>query len=513
MASTVVSCPGKVLFAGGYLVLDRAHKGFVVSTPSRFYTVVQDQPASVQDGSAGSTGADGFEVRVVSPQFDDGEWSYRATRTAAEWTVDEVAVDGSSPNTFVHLSVRAALQVASALRPDASFRSLEVTVVGSNDFYSQDRIDAAPVPFAPLGCTIRNVHKTGLGSSAAMVTSLTSALLLHWTGASSDPAAASAPSSRLPTPEPATLDLMHNLAQYVHSLAQGKVGSGFDVSAAVYGSQTYQRFAVECLGDLLDPAQAGGSKIAGNDLLTALSPSLNPAWTASATSGSVSPFALPPHTLLLLADVDAGSNTPSMVGKVLQWKRAQPDDAQRVWTELGRSNEALRDTLVELSARAKEDPAGYEDEVRRLAALPASEWSSSSSLFSRAASDIVAVRNLIRHMGESSGVPIEPPEQTKLLDECSKLPGVVGAGVPGAGGYDAIWVLCLAPPSSSSTAAPSDSVEALLRGYKVMSVAPLSRTAWARGGTVEGETGLLRERLDEVDGLREAVERGRKRRR
>lgn len=62
-----------------------------------------------------------------------------------------------------------------------------------------------------------------------------------------------------------------------------------------------------------------------------------------------------------------------MVGKVLQWKRAQPDEAQRVWTELGRSNEALRDTLVELSARAKEDPAGYKDEVRRLAALPASE--------------------------------------------------------------------------------------------------------------------------------------------
>lgn len=139
MASTVVSCPGKVLFAGGYLVLDRAHKGFVVSTPSRFYTVVQEQPASTQDGPAGSAGGQGFEVRVVSPQFDDGEWSYRATRTAAEWTVDEVAIDGSSPNTFVHLSVRAALQVASALRPDASFRSLEVTVVGSNDFYSQDR--------------------------------------------------------------------------------------------------------------------------------------------------------------------------------------------------------------------------------------------------------------------------------------------------------------------------------------------------------------------------------------
>lgn len=34
-------------------------------------------------------------------------------------------------------------------------------------------------------------------------------------------------------------------------------------------------------------------------------------------------------------------------------------------------------------------------------------------------------------MGELSGVPIEPPSQTKLLDAISRLPGVIGAGVPG----------------------------------------------------------------------------------
>jgi len=38
----------------------------------------------------------------------------------------------------------------------------------------------------------------------------------------------------------------------------------------------------------------------------------------------------------------------------------------------------------------------------------------------------------MRTMGESSSVPIEPPEQTKLLDACTNMiPGVVGAGVPG----------------------------------------------------------------------------------
>lgn len=37
----------------------------------------------------------------------------------------------------------------------------------------------------------------------------------------------------------------------------------------------------------------------------------------------------------------------------------------------------------------------------------------------------------MRTMGELSGVPIEPPEQTKLLDACVSLAGVIGGGVPG----------------------------------------------------------------------------------
>ncbi|BGO92657.1 hypothetical protein NBRC10512_008186 [Rhodotorula toruloides] len=499
---TVVSCPGKVLVAGGYLVLDRQHQGFVSATPSRFYTVVQDA------GEA-SAGVERFAITVVSPQFDDGRWEYEAHRDDGEWVVDAVEGEGSSSNTFVHLSIQAALQVASALEPAATFGPLEVTIVGSNDFYSQSRSVSAPVPFAPLNCTIRNVHKTGLGSSAAMVTSLTSSLLLHWTSASSP--AVSPSSDRLPNSDNERIHLLHNLAQYVHSLAQGKVGSGFDVSAAVYGSQTYRRFAVECLGDLLDPQANGGSKISSKNLLSVLSPSLNPAWTSPSTAGSVTSFSLPPHTLLLLADVDAGSNTPSMVGKVMQWKKAAPEEAERVWSELGKSNEKLRDVFAELSEAAKEDAGGYEREVAKLAGLTAKEWSATAFPFAAAAQRILDTRALMRYMGEQSGVPIEPPEQMKLLDACSALPGVIGAGVPGAGGYDAIWVLCLDPPSASASSLPASAVKSLLLSYSDMSVRPLSQNAWVRGGTFEGEAGLLRERVEDVEGLQEAIERGKKR--
>jgi phosphomevalonate kinase len=64
MEATVVSSPGKVLIAGGYLVLDRVYAGVVVSTSSRFYTVVQT-----------SASGDGL-ITVRSPQFLSATWVY-----------------------------------------------------------------------------------------------------------------------------------------------------------------------------------------------------------------------------------------------------------------------------------------------------------------------------------------------------------------------------------------------------------------------------------------------------
>jgi hypothetical protein len=54
------------------------------------------------------------------------------------------------------------------------------------------------------------------------------------------------------------------------------------------------------------------------------------------------------------------------------------------------------------------------------------------------------IRLHLRELGIVTKVPIEPPPQTTLLDKTMSLPGVVCAGVPGAGGYDAIFALCIA---------------------------------------------------------------------
>lgn len=74
---TVVSSPGKVLIAGGYLVLDPKYSGIVVSTSSRFYTAVQAYPGSAN------------RIRVRSPQFVNAIWEYSVTAAGASVVVED----------------------------------------------------------------------------------------------------------------------------------------------------------------------------------------------------------------------------------------------------------------------------------------------------------------------------------------------------------------------------------------------------------------------------------------
>jgi phosphomevalonate kinase len=84
---------------------------------------------------------------------------------------------------------------------------------------------------------------SGLGSSACLVTSLVASLVSFFN-------AIQIPTKTAPT-DPAALNYVHNLAQFCHCLAQGKIGSGFDVSSATYGSHRYVRFSKEVLEPLL----------------------------------------------------------------------------------------------------------------------------------------------------------------------------------------------------------------------------------------------------------------------
>ena len=92
----------------------------------------------------------------------------------------------------------------------------------------------------------------------------------------------------------------------------------------------------------------------------------------------------------------------------------------------------------------------------------------------------------MREMGKLAGVPIEPPEQTALLDTCVSVAGVIGGGVPGAGGYDAIWLLVCDPPNCAAEELPATRVERVWSTYTGLDVSPLlAAESVAKGVRVE----------------------------
>ena len=93
-----------------------------------------------------------------------------------------------------------------------------------------------------------------------------------------------------------------------------------------------------------------------------------------------------------------------------------------------------------------------------------SDWPSMGAIgeaLTRVRSSCLEMRTHLREITKEAQTPIEPPEQTALLDATMKVRGVLMAVVPGAGGNDAVLALILPsvpPPSSdasSSTLAAS----------------------------------------------------------
>ncbi|KAG9116828.1 phosphomevalonate kinase, partial [Ceratobasidium sp. 392] len=249
---TLVSAPGKVLIAGGYLVLDPKYSGLVVSTSSRFYTLIK--PAKEKK-------SDYARITVYSPQFEAAVWAYDVVVDKAVVEVRPVDDGIGSNNRFVHIALEGTLAIALEIRGADAFLSalgsgLDIYVLGANDFYSQRAslaardlpptlasLESIP-PFLPQGVPLSKVHKTGLGSSASLITSLVSALLLHFGAVPHDSLSQGCKDST-------GRELAHNVSQYVHCLAQGKVGSGFDVCAAAFGTHQYKRFDPSVIADIM----------------------------------------------------------------------------------------------------------------------------------------------------------------------------------------------------------------------------------------------------------------------
>ncbi|KAF3901500.1 hypothetical protein ABW20_dc0105306 [Dactylellina cionopaga] len=376
---TAVSAPGKVLLAGGYTVLDPACRGLVLALSARIHCV------------ATSSSASDNTITVRSPQFKDAFWEYKIEHLGEGRGVSVTQVNDGDANPFILTTITYVLSYLSLL----SIPSTTLTILASNSYYSQ------PTPHPPrfnnLAVPIKSANKTGLGSSAALVTSLTACLLHHFS----------------PSKDVAEKHIIHNLAQTSHCAAQGKVGSGFDVAAATYGSCQYQRFRPEILSSIPDPSSSSQT------FVSSLQSTVNSKWEMTCE-----PVTLPKGLGLIMGDVQCGSSTPGMVKTVLGWRKSSGDEGEEVWSRLDSRNRALITAIENLG-----DSTTLNENEKNI-------------LKER----IGAIRQTVRELGSKAGVEIEPESQTKLIDAASassedKTNNIIGGVVPGAGGYDAVAFL------------------------------------------------------------------------
>ncbi|KAJ5619920.1 Phosphomevalonate kinase eukaryotic [Penicillium lagena] len=417
---TALSAPGKVLLTGGYLVLDRSYTGTVFALDARIHVIVQQlrkghhrDPAS-PNYTRPEAGAQEAEDTVIvrSPQFVDAVWEYGIQRCENGGGIKAVQKGEGPRNPFVETSLSYALTYISYVANSKDFGSLIITILADNDYYSETAASKGPASrarggrFANFGVPLQDAHKTGLGSSAALVTAFVSALVIHRTMHADDLGAGR--------------DKLHNLAQAAHCAAQGKVGSGFDVAAAVYGSCLYRRFSPAILEAVGDVGSAGFE-----ERLFAVVEDADPQhpWDTECVDFGMQ---LPRGLQMVLCDVECGSQTPTMVKKVLEWRKNNRSEADVLWASLQKNNECLRQELKHLAQHPDANPDGDFSEVR---------------------SYVHRTRHHIRTMTRLTGVPIEPRVQTELLDAISEIDGVVGGVVPGAGGYDAIALLIRDDPA------------------------------------------------------------------
>eukprot|EP00262_Sarcandra_glabra_P007982 TRINITY_DN21150_c0_g1_i1.p1 TRINITY_DN21150_c0_g1~~TRINITY_DN21150_c0_g1_i1.p1 ORF type:complete len:514 (+),score=106.52 TRINITY_DN21150_c0_g1_i1:156-1697(+) len=471
----VVSAPGKVLITGGYLILERPNAGIVLSTTARFYAIVKPLDEDIKPDSWAWAWTD---VKLTSPQLFR-ETMYKLSLKNS--TLQNTTLRDST-NPFVEQAVQYSVAAANAIFCDNGkkdvlhkklLQGLDVTILGCNDFYSyRNQIEARGLPLTsealaslpPFSSITFNtegsngtvagekckpeVAKTGLGSSAAMTTAVVAAVL-HYLGAVNLP-----PSAKNLHEEKVVnsdLDLVHVVAQSAHCVAQGKVGSGFDVSAAVFGSQRYVRFSPH----ILSSAQVGVKR---KPLLEVITDILKGKWDQEKIE-----FSLPPLMTLLLGEPGTGgSSTPSMVGAVKQWQVSDPQKSLDTWTRLAEANSTLEMQLKMLSRFAEEQWETYKCIINSCSGYTYEKWmelvadsyqEAVVKLLLGARDAILEIRFHMQQMGKAAGVPIEPETQTQLLDATMNMEGILLAGVPGAGGFDAIFAVSLGEPSSNVTEA------------------------------------------------------------
>ncbi|CAA0822798.1 GHMP kinase family protein [Striga hermonthica] len=146
------------------------------------------------------------------------------------------------------------------------------------------------------------------------------------------------------------------------------------------------------------------------------------------------------------------------VGAVKKWQKSDPQGSFETWKKLSEANSALEMHLNNLSQFSETNSDAYRITIDKCSKLTSEKWAEGAvgpyqieviKALLGARYSMLSIRTTMRKMGEAAEIPIEPESQTSLLDTTMNTKGVLLAGIPGAGGFDAVFAITLGASSSN----------------------------------------------------------------
>ncbi|OWB80674.1 hypothetical protein B5S32_g4967 [[Candida] boidinii] len=447
------SAPGKALLAGGYLVLFPIYESLVIALSSRMYAVATEvikNEIRHDDNDDDNNNDDNNDkilsnITVKSPQFKQGEWSYNISFNEInnnEFFLKIVEIN-QLKNPFIESTIHTIVSylgmnffklnnynVTINIFSDPGFHSTNETIVKKSIDENDKDEENSSLTFLYHNYPITKVPKTGLGSSACLVTSLTTCLLSCFI-------------QDFDINLELNLNKIHNLSQFSHCKAQGKIGSGFDVASATYGSIIYKRFEPKLINELISISNEMEITNFHNKLVETID---EIDWNFKHLSCS-----LPKGIKLIMGDIIGGSETTKLVSKVLNWKNLNLKESEILFNDLNNSNLKLINSIENLTNIYNNNLNYYNKLINKLInntnieLISISEFNKEFAIEFKPLTDIIIaikeIRKNLKKLTRLSTAEIEPNEQTIILNNCLNLKGVLGGVVPGAGGYDAICLL------------------------------------------------------------------------
>jgi phosphomevalonate kinase len=223
--------------------------------------------------------------------------------------------------------------------------------------------------------------KTGLGSSAGMISSLIIALA-YITGVATE-----GKYSEWPKP---TKKLIGYLAQISNAVAQKKIGSGFDIASALNGNIVFKR-----KGDIEKSMNVG--EIQGEDL-------------------EYLKFSLHPSLVVVLINMKSYADTRKMVKAVLDYVAIHSDKTEMFGTK---SFRALNDVYNQITEQLQ---------LPTLNAVKCRELTKQ-------------MHEMLYVVSNETNANILPDPSYLVLKQLMDIPSTIFCTVPGSGGPDAICAL------------------------------------------------------------------------